>query len=54
MKVNLKMINSTVKEDILIQMETYMKVYLKTIKETVKENIIMQMEIILMMKDLVQ
>jgi hypothetical protein len=39
MKVNLNMINSTVKENILIKIETYMKVNLKMIKEMVKENI---------------
>ncbi len=38
MKVNLKMINQTVKENILVKMETYMKVNLKMVKETVKEN----------------
>jgi hypothetical protein len=44
MKVNIKMIKETVKENLLLQMETYMKVNLKMIKETVKENLLLQME----------
>jgi hypothetical protein len=37
MKVNLKMVNSTVKENLLIQMKTYMKVNLKMVNPTVME-----------------
>ena len=44
MKVNLKMIKKTDKENILMQMETNMKVNLKMVKKTDKENLLLQME----------
>ncbi len=41
MKVNLKMVKESVKENILLKVETYMKVNLKMVKETVKEKLLM-------------
>ena len=44
MKLNLKMVYRTVKENLLINVDTYMKVYLKMVYETVKENLFLQEE----------